>query len=202
MGGGDPRKLWDEFAAWVQQEVATAASANFIWATQRVRALARARRRPLLRRPRPAAAGAARRPVGRDLVGAPDGSADSAEEKGLAAKALIGLRGGYLEHGRCSACSARFIGFASAVNPIGIGAGVSSWAARRSATSGRSRSHRRQNEAKAATAPLRRRRHLPGRARTPATGCAPAARPARPLHRAGRPAQALAAGRQQATDAP
>ena len=41
MGGGDPGKVWDQFAAWVQQEVATAASANFIWATQRVRALAR-----------------------------------------------------------------------------------------------------------------------------------------------------------------
>ena len=40
MGGG-PGKCWDQFAAWVQQEVATAVSANFIWATQRVRALAR-----------------------------------------------------------------------------------------------------------------------------------------------------------------
>ena len=32
--------MWDQFTAWVQQEVAGAASANFIWATQRVRALA------------------------------------------------------------------------------------------------------------------------------------------------------------------
>ena len=40
LGGGDPAKVWDQFAGWVQQEVAAAASANFIWATQRVRALA------------------------------------------------------------------------------------------------------------------------------------------------------------------
>ena len=34
------RKVWDQFAGWVQQEVAAAASANFIWATQRARWLA------------------------------------------------------------------------------------------------------------------------------------------------------------------
>ena len=37
---GDPAKVWDQFASWVQQEVASAASANFIWATQRARWLA------------------------------------------------------------------------------------------------------------------------------------------------------------------
>jgi hypothetical protein len=40
LGGGDPAKVWEQFAGWVEQEVAAAAAANFIWATQRVRALA------------------------------------------------------------------------------------------------------------------------------------------------------------------
>ena len=40
LAGGDPAKVWDQFAGWVQQEVASAASANFIWATQRARWLA------------------------------------------------------------------------------------------------------------------------------------------------------------------
>ena len=35
------RRCGTQFAGWVQQEVAAAASANFIWATQRVRALAK-----------------------------------------------------------------------------------------------------------------------------------------------------------------
>jgi hypothetical protein len=37
---GDPAKVWDQFAGWVQQEVAGAAAANFMWATQRARHLA------------------------------------------------------------------------------------------------------------------------------------------------------------------
>ena len=41
IDGGDPAKVWDQFAGWVQQEVASAASANFVWATQRARAAAR-----------------------------------------------------------------------------------------------------------------------------------------------------------------
>ncbi|MCA1672011.1 MAG: dynamin family protein, partial [Actinobacteria bacterium] len=38
--GGDPRKTWDQLSAWVEQEVASAMSANLVWATQRARWLA------------------------------------------------------------------------------------------------------------------------------------------------------------------
>ena len=72
VGGGDPTKVWDQFAGWVQQEVAAAASANFVWATQRARVLAqqvaehfsddREQLLPALRS----------RPVGRAPVGAGD----------------------------------------------------------------------------------------------------------------------------------
>ncbi|MGH3908650.1 MAG: dynamin family protein [Pseudonocardiaceae bacterium] len=38
--GGDPKKTWDQFSPWVEQEVASASSANLVWATQRARWLA------------------------------------------------------------------------------------------------------------------------------------------------------------------
>ena len=37
---GDPTKTWEQFASWVEQSVANAASANYVWATQRARWLA------------------------------------------------------------------------------------------------------------------------------------------------------------------
>jgi hypothetical protein len=37
---GDPTRTWDQFAQWVQQSAASAASANYVWATQRARWLA------------------------------------------------------------------------------------------------------------------------------------------------------------------
>ena len=161
MDGGDPAKVWDQFAAWVQQEVASAASANFIWATQRVRCAGPAGRRPLLRRPRAAAAGAAQRPVGRDPVGAPDGRTRRPRRRAWRPKALIGLRGGYssmLMFGMLGT----FVGLRVGGQPDRRSAPRSAWAARRSATSARSgRPPAERGEGR--DAPLRRRRHLPGR---------------------------------------
>jgi Dynamin family len=37
---GDPTKTWEQFATWVEQTAANAASANYVWATQRARWLA------------------------------------------------------------------------------------------------------------------------------------------------------------------
>jgi hypothetical protein len=122
LAGGDPAKVWDQFAAWVQQEVAAAASANFIWATQRVRALARQvaehftddrdHRLPALRNDPSDAIRSVRAMV-----------APTAEAQSLGTKALTGLRGGYssmLMFGMVGT----FLGFASVVNPLGIGAAV------------------------------------------------------------------------------
>jgi len=120
--GGDPAKVWDQFAGWVQQEVAAAASANFIWATRRVRALARHvadhfsdDREQLLPALRSHPSDAIRSV--RAMV------APKTEDKGVGAKALIGLRGGYssmLMFGMLGT----FLGFASAINPLGIGAAI------------------------------------------------------------------------------
>jgi hypothetical protein len=38
--GGDPSRTWEQFAQWVRQSAAAAASANYVWATQRARWLA------------------------------------------------------------------------------------------------------------------------------------------------------------------
>ena len=39
-GNGDPTRIWDQLSAWAEQQVATAVSANFLWATQRAHWLA------------------------------------------------------------------------------------------------------------------------------------------------------------------
>lgn len=120
--GGDPGKVWDQFANWVQQEVAGAASANFIWATQRVRWLAqqvaghfagdRDQLLPALRND-PSDALRSVRPLA-----APDRG-----PIGLGQKALTAMRGGYsglLMFGMAGT----FLGFASVINPLGIGAAI------------------------------------------------------------------------------
>jgi hypothetical protein len=119
---GDPAKVWDQFASWVQQEVASAASANFLWATQRARWLAhqvaehfagdRDQLLPALRND-PSDALRSVRPMA-----APDRS-----PVGLGNKALTAMRGGYgglLMFGMAGT----FLGFASIINPLGIGAAI------------------------------------------------------------------------------
>ncbi len=40
QNGGDPTRTWGQFTTWVEQSAAAAASANYVWATQRARYLA------------------------------------------------------------------------------------------------------------------------------------------------------------------
>jgi hypothetical protein len=121
LAGGDPAKVWDQFAGWVQQEVAAAAAANFIWATQRVRALARLVAEhfsddrdqilPALRS-HPSDAIRSVRAM----------AAPTAEAQGIGSKALTGLRGGYMGM-LMFGMMGTLVGF-SLINPLGIGAGV------------------------------------------------------------------------------
>ncbi|MBW0090980.1 dynamin family protein [Pseudonocardia sp. KRD-184] len=118
---GDPTKVWDQFAGWVQQEVANAAAANFVWATQRARHLAqqvsehfssdRDQLLPALRNDPSDALRSVRQ------MTMPDAAAF-----GVGAKALTGLKGGYM--GMLMFGMMGSILFGSLVNPIGIGAGI------------------------------------------------------------------------------
>src|SRR4051812_15183500 len=147
IGTGDPTATWEQFTRWVQQEVAAAAAANFVWATQRARWLGervaqhfssdRDQLLPALRAT-PSEALTSVRPI-----------AMRAEESyGLGQKALIGMRGGYMGM-LMFGMLGTFVGFAGLINPLGMGAGV--FMAGKTLRDERKRiTQRRQNEARAA----------------------------------------------------
>jgi hypothetical protein len=119
--GGDPTPSWPEFSRWVHQEVVGAASANFIWATQRARVLAERVARhfsddqdQLLPALRSEASDALRsvRPL-----------AVRAEDKwGVGSKVLTGVKGGYMGM-LMFGMLGTLVGL-SMLNPISIGAGI------------------------------------------------------------------------------
>jgi Dynamin family len=119
--GGDPTTTWPQFAAWVEQSAASAASANFVWATQRARWLAgrvaghfdedRTDLLPALRIEPTDAMRSVRALTLRD-----------AETWGLGKRLLTGVKGGYmglLMFGMLGT----LVGF-SLMNPISVGAGL------------------------------------------------------------------------------
>jgi Dynamin family len=119
--GGDPTKTWDQLSGWVEQEVASAVSANLLWATERARWLATQvadhfsaeedRLLPKLRTEVADAMGSIRAMHLRQ-----------GEAFGLGQKALTGLRGGYigvLMFGMLGT----LVGM-SLINPFSIGAGL------------------------------------------------------------------------------
>jgi uncharacterized membrane-anchored protein YhcB (DUF1043 family) len=118
---GDPAKVWDQFAGWVQQEVANAAAANFVWATQRVRYLAgqvaehfstdRDQLLPALRNDPSDALRSVRQMV-----------APKEDGFGIGNKALTGMKGGYMGM-LMFGMLGTFLGFAL-INPVGIAAGI------------------------------------------------------------------------------
>ncbi len=122
VDASDPAETWDQFAAWVQQQVASAASANFVWAAQRARHLAEQVAEHF------AEGGTNLLPeLTIDTSGgiAPRVSAleqPTLEKVSIGAKAMSGMRGGYM--------GALMIGMLTTmaglalINPISIGAGV------------------------------------------------------------------------------
>lgn len=119
--GGDPTRTWEQLSSWVQQQVATGASANFVWATQRARWLAqqvathfddqREAILPALHTEASAALGSVREMTVRE-----------GESWSLGQQALTGLRGGYI-----GVLMFGFIGTMvglSLLNPISVGAGL------------------------------------------------------------------------------
>ena len=147
LGGGDPAKVWDQFAAWVQQEVAAAAAANFVWATQRVRALAR-QVAEHFSDDHEQVLPALRSDPSDAIVSVRAMAAPAAQAQGLGTKALTGLRGGYMGM-LMFGMIGTFVGFASVINPLGVGAGIV-MGGKTIGDERRKLVTRRQNEAKAA----------------------------------------------------
>lgn len=121
QNGGDPTRTWDQFVSWVEQSAAAAASANYIWATQRARWLAqrvaehfdeeRTQVLPALRIEPSDALRSVRAMNMRDV-----------ESWGLGKRMLTGMKGGYmglLMFGMLGT----MVGF-TLLNPISIGAGL------------------------------------------------------------------------------
>jgi Dynamin family len=119
--GGDPTRTWEQLTTWVQQQVASAASANFVWATERARWLARQvathfddQREavlPALRTEASAALGSVREMKVRE-----------GESFSFGQQALTGLRGGYI-----GVLMFGFLGTVAGLallNPISVGAGL------------------------------------------------------------------------------
>lgn len=119
--GGDPTKTWDQISGWIEQQVAAAASTNYLWATQRARWLAqqvathfaedREAALPMLRTEASAAVGAAREMRVRE-----------SEPWNLGQQALAGLRGGYIGV-LMFGLIGTMVGM-SLINPFSLGAGL------------------------------------------------------------------------------
>ena len=121
LDDADPAKIWDQFAAQVQDQAAAAAAANFLWASERARWLAGqvadlfaedgARSLPELRVGNPEVldmAGEVERPGG--------------EKFGMGQRALTGLRGGYMGTLMAGMYST-FVGL-TLLNPFSAAAGL------------------------------------------------------------------------------
>ncbi|MPZ82525.1 MAG: Isoniazid-inducible protein iniA [Actinophytocola sp.] len=121
VNGGDPTRTWDQFQSWVEQSATSAASANYVWATQRARWLAqrvaehfdeeRAHLLPALRIEPSDALRSVRTMTVRE-----------SETLGVGKRLLTGVKGGYmgvLMFGMLGT----LVGF-TLLNPISIGAGL------------------------------------------------------------------------------
>jgi uncharacterized protein YbcI len=121
VNGGDPTKTWDQFAKWVQEAAATAASATFIWATQRARWLAQ-RVAEHFDNERQQLVPTLRTESNDPLRSVPELAMRPAESWGIGARALTGMRGGYM--GLLMFGLLGTVVGLSLINPISIGAGL------------------------------------------------------------------------------
>ena len=119
--GGDPTKTWKQFTGWAEQEVATASSATFIWATQKTRWLAQ-KVADHFSEDAEQIAPALPTEASDALSSVRDMALREGEPWGVGQKALTALRGGYvgvLMFGLLGT----MVGL-SLLNPFSIGAGL------------------------------------------------------------------------------
>jgi hypothetical protein len=121
LDDADPKKIWDRFAARLEEQAAAAVAANFLWATERARWLAAqvaglfeedgAQALPRLRTARAAA------PEVIAEIERPGG-----EKFGVGQQAFVGLRGGYMGT-LMAGMASTFMGL-SLLNPFSAAAGL------------------------------------------------------------------------------
>ncbi len=119
---GDPAEVWDQYAGWVHQQVAAAASANFVWATQRARYIAQQVAEHF------AQAGEVALP--NIQMSSTDGMAPKVtglvmpeqEKFGVMGKGMASLRGGYM--GALMFGMLTSLAGLALINPLSIGAGA------------------------------------------------------------------------------
>ncbi len=118
----DPAEVWDQFSGWVHQQVAAAASANFVWATQRARYIAQQVADHFAQAGEVALPNIQMNPT--------DGMAPKVvglvlpeqEKFGVTAKGMASLRGGYM--GALMFGMLTSLAGLALINPLSIGAGV------------------------------------------------------------------------------
>ena len=120
--GGDPTKVWDQFAAWVQQQCGDGRVGELHLGDAAVRALARQVADALRRRARGGAARAAHRRPRTDPVVDGDLAVRDSAKWNLGNKALTALRGGYIGM-LMFGMLGTVVGLAL-INPFSLGAGV------------------------------------------------------------------------------
>ncbi len=121
LDGADPGKIWDQFAAKLEEQAAAAVAANFLWATERARWLA-AQVADLFEED-----GAQSLPQLRTLRAAvPEMIAETerpgGEKFGVGQRAFVGLRGGYMGT-LMAGMASTFMGL-TLLNPISAAAGL------------------------------------------------------------------------------
>jgi hypothetical protein len=119
---GDPAVVWDEFAPWVNEQVASATSANFVWANERANWLA-ARVAQHFAEDGQSAMPELELQTGSQLLNEVRPMyLDSDDDPSLGEKALTGIRGGYigtLMFGMFSTVAGMAL-----LNPFSVGAGL------------------------------------------------------------------------------
>jgi Dynamin family len=118
---GDPTKTWDQFTKWVQEAAAAAASANFIWASQRARWLAQ-RVAEHFDDEQQHLVPTLRTESGEPLRSVPALAMREGENWGVGQRGLAGLKGSYMGL-LMFGLLGTLVGL-PLVNPISIGAGL------------------------------------------------------------------------------
>ena len=183
LDDADPAEIWEQFANWFHQQVASAASANFVWAAERARYLSEQVAQHFAEAAEIALPDL-RFDQSRSLAQKVDPLAQpDAEGFGVGQKIITGMRGGY--GGMLMIGMATTLAGLALLNPISIGAGLL-FGTKTVRDERRADAAAAPGRGEAGGAPPHRRGDLPGRQGLPRHAAPHPAPAARPLQRARR----------------